>query len=98
MATNPWYPFIQETPEIAWGALKPQFGPQNYMDYWNKQYGNVYDKYMGRLGQMALAGQPPNLEFTDFLGAYPFLDEWLKKAPWARGERSPAGLRWNIPW
>mgnify|MGYP001617078303 CR=1 FL=1 len=55
MATNPWYPFIQEKPEIAWGALKPQFGPQNYMDYWNKQYGNVYDKYMGRLGLLAVA-------------------------------------------
>ena len=98
MQNNPWKWFLEDYPETAYGAFRPQAGTPTFLDYWRGQQGNVWGEYQGALGQMARAGEPPSLEFTSFLDNYPWLQRWFEQSPRQRGEqpgRFAPGLRWS---
>ena len=95
---NPWKFWLEEQPQAAHGAFRPQTGSRNFMDYWRGQQGNVRGDYMGQLGQMASGGQPPSLNWTDYLQNYPFMAEWMRMSPGQRGAARSPSMRWNIPW
>ena len=100
---NPWKWFVEDDPNIAYSALRPQeLGAGrgwNFLDYWRNQQGRVWREYQGALGKLALAGQAPSLRYTDFLGRYPWMDYWQQMPPEQRGERASLfgpRMRWNI--
>jgi hypothetical protein len=77
-------------------AFIPQNGNRNFYDYFKNQYGNVYGNYMGQLGQQALSGQAPTLNFEDYLSNFPFMQQWYSLNPSQRGERQASSMRWNL--
>jgi len=96
---NPWASWLEDYPSALYGAMRPRTGSRSFTDYWRGQQSNVYGDYMARLGQMTMAGQPPNLGFQEFLGQYPFLSQYLGMSPGERGQypaRYAPRLRWNV--
>lgn len=96
---NIYRDWLEETPSALYGAMRPQTGSQPFMDYWKGQQGNVWEDYWSKLGTMALGGQAPSLNYSDFLSNYPWMSDWLKMGPGQRGERSSLfapRTRWNI--
>ena len=94
-----WSQWLNETPDILYAAMRPQTGTRSFMDYWRGQQGNVYSDYLGRLGGMALGGQNPTLNYSDYLQDYPFLSKWSGMSPGERGEqpqRFAPRVRWNL--
>lgn len=96
---NPWRDFLNEEPDIAYNALRPQTGSNSFLDYWRTRAGQVRNDYLGVLGQTALRGEAPNLEFPDFLEQFPFLSRYAELGPRQRGvdtRRIAPGLRWLV--
>mgnify|MGYP001566305450 CR=1 FL=1 len=95
---NPWRYFVEDDPDIAYNALRPQQGANSFLDYWRQRAGRVRQDYMGQLGQMALRGEAPSLEYVDFLGKYPWMRQYMELGPENRGGGSnyTPGLRWFV--
>lgn len=93
--TNPWQYWLQDFPRAQYGAMIPG-GSQAFSDYWRGQYGNVYGDYQTALGRQALAGEPPSLGFGQFLGEYPFAEQYGLLSPSRRGLRQPQRLSWRV--
>lgn len=93
--TNPWEYWLEDFPRALYGASIPG-GTKPFSDYWRGQYGNVYGDYQTELGKQALAGQPPNLGFGEFLGAYPFSQQYGLMSPRQRGHRGTQRLSWRV--
>lgn len=95
---NIWQYWLEETPRAAYQALIPS-GTPAFTKYWQGQQSNVWNKYMGALGEQALAGQPPNLFFTDFLKNYPWSRYWYNLSPSQRGidySKFMPSLTWRV--
>ena len=92
--------FLNDQPEIAYAAYRPQSGSNSFLDYWRKAYGDVRNQYEQQLGGMALAGQPPALNWTDMLAGYPFMQRYAGLSPQERGGQRESdfapGLRWRL--
>lgn len=93
--TNPWQFWLEDFPRAQYGASIPS-GARSFEDYWRGQYGNVYGDYQTALGQQAMAGQPPSLGFGEFLGGFPFAEQYGLLSPRQRGYRIPQQLSWRV--
>ena len=96
---NPWSFWLEEQPQAAYGVFRPKVGAPSFLNYWRNQKGKVWEDYMGQLGQMALQGQPPSLNWTDYLQSYPFMQKWLGMAPEKRGffpQHFSPRMFWNL--
>ncbi len=98
---NIYRDWLEETPRALYGALRPQAGSPSFLDYFRSSQGEsrVWDDYWTRLGRMALGGQAPSLNPSDFLANYQYGQEYQKLSPSQRG--AGAGqyggrLRWNV--
>lgn len=97
MPENPYLPWLNDTPELLYQAMQPQRGSRNYLDYWLSQYGNIFNRYQGALGQQGLAGQAPSMNFSDYLTQFwnP-QQEWKKLAPQTRGTSWNPRASWDM--
>jgi len=95
---NPWLGFSIDDPQGMFNAFLPQANNYNLNNWLKNQYANVSNKYGAELNRRALRGQPPVLQFYNFLSDYPFLNEYMKMSPGNRGQTRSAGMQWNIPW
>src|SRR3990167_5691667 len=93
---NIWQWFLEDYPDTAFASLSPQ-GMTPFANFWQGQKGRVRNEYEGALGRMALSGQQPALEYTDWLQHYPWMRKWLQMSPGQRGERNQFSsvLRYN---
>jgi hypothetical protein len=87
-AQNPWAYWFDEEPRAAFEALRPQQGSFSFLDYWRNQFPRLQSDFMGAQGREVLAGRPPSLEFPDYLTDYPWMNEWLRLSPQARGSQA----------
>ena len=94
---NPWLGFLEENYPALFGASLPNMPGNNAYNYWRQQAGRLNDLYQSELGKMALGGQAPSMTQTQFITSFPFLQQWKKMAPWARGEQTPMRSFWNVP-
>lgn len=92
---NPWSYWLEDFPRAQYGAMIPGGAP-SFSDYWRGQYGNVYGQYQTALGRQAMAGQPPSLGFGEFLGDFPFAQQYGLLSPSQRGYRQPQRLAWRV--
>lgn len=92
---NIWSYWLQDFPRAQYGAMLPQ-GTPSFQNYWRSQYGNVLGQYETALGKQALAGQPPSLGFGEFLGSYPFAQQYGLLSPRQKGFRQPQRLSWRV--
>jgi len=101
MPNDFWTDWLNEPAQraAAYGAYRPKTGSLNFLDYWKGRESNVHDEYVGQLGSMARAGQPPSLSLTDYLAQFPFLQNWLQLGPQQRGvnqQRYAPRTQWRV--
>jgi hypothetical protein len=96
--TNPWRWWFEEDPALTYQLQRPQSGPPSFMDYYRQpsNEGRVFGDYQTALGRRAEQGQPPDINYYDYLADYP-----SKLSPNQRGG-TPAktfapGSRWMLP-
>lgn len=101
MPTNPWLQdFLTDVPQARYfGELaNRRFNPAQ-SSYWGGQYGNIYNRFQGQLGQTAMRGQVPTQTFGGFLSQYPWKQKWGELPRWQRGYRESAfspSMRWLL--
>lgn len=83
---NPFLAYLEEEPKAGYFAYQNQWRTPNQKKYFQNQFAEIQNQYMGRLGQQILGGGEPNLRFTDFLKQYPWMQEFAKLPPSQRGE------------
>jgi hypothetical protein len=96
--------FLEDNPDILFGALRPQTASRSFTDYWRTREGAVRGDYLAGLGRSAMQGgiskTNPGQKYSDFLGDYPWEAFWQGLSPQARGERPSMGaprLQYRLP-
>lgn len=91
-----WLDFLEEQPNwrTAYFGYQPQFGRSpNQKQYFQNQFADVQNKFMGLQGQQIMGGGVPDLSFVDFLSQYfapqgGAAQEWGSMSPGQRGQTS----------
>ena len=100
MPENIWQDWLAATPEASYfGVLANRRFTPAQSSYWGGQYGNIYNRFLGQLGQTAMGGRMPTQTFGGFLGQYPWQQQWMNLPRWQRGFRESAfspSMRWLI--
>ena len=94
-----WLDFLEDNPEIAYAAYRPQAGSQNFTDYWARQQGQVMRDWQKQLGSEVMSGRAPSTRWYTFLSQYPWTQRYLGLSPEARGVQESLyapRMRWNI--
>lgn len=87
---NPFAGFLEDEPRAGYFSLQSQnpFGRSpNQQNYFQNQFQPIYDEFLGRLGrQIQDTGDQPTLNWMDFLGDFPFQQQYGSLPPSARGD------------
>lgn len=61
--------FLEEEPRLPFNAAlnRGNFSGQQ-RNFFQNQFGNIFNRFLGTLGQQIEGGQAPTARFTDFLG------------------------------
>jgi hypothetical protein len=100
---NPFIRFLDDEPEAAYFARREEFGGSpRQKQFFEGDYANIYNQYLGFLGNQAKAGQMPSGSFNDFFqnllpNSAAFDQQFRELTPNQRGVRSPASLQWSLP-
>lgn len=93
-ADNPFAGFFTDYPEAAYFSYANQWRTPNMRRYFQNQFSNIQNQYMGALGSQIRSGGDPTLQFTDFLSKFPWEQQYGQEntslwntsrlSPWAR--------------
>lgn len=88
---NPWAGFLEEEPKTGYFSYGDRFagpsGSQRQGNFFQNQFNNIYDLYLGRLGTQIRQGLAPTEKWNDFLGGFDF-NKWYRDQTTAQ-ERNP---------
>jgi len=87
-AQFPFMEFLEEDPGTRAGyfSFQDRFGQSPTQRNWfENQFSNIRNEFLGTLGQQIRQGQTPNAQFTDFLQAFPFSQRFSALPPSMRG-------------
>jgi hypothetical protein len=78
---------LGEEPRAAFFSFQDQFGQRspNQRRYFQNQFSNIHNEFLGKLGQQLRQGVMPQQTFTDFLGGLPFSQRFASLPPEMRG-------------
>ena len=88
-----WGDFLlAENPQWAYFSSQPfQQGKPAQQQYWQGQFGNTWNRYMGEVGRATKAGEEP-ASFMNYLEDQPFTQQYYQNvSPQQRG----GGTRFN---
>ena len=77
---------LSRTPYSSFNTTAPQ--KQRYQDYWQNQYSNIYNQYLGNRATQMKRGTDPSqwTSFTDYLeDEAPFTNRYSSLSPTQRG-------------
>ena len=76
---------LEKDPKMAYFSAAPFSGATSPMQnqYWQGQFGNVYDQYTGSVGRQLQSGQEPT-SFVDYLSQTPFTERYTSLSPTMR--------------
>lgn len=96
---NPYMEVLQEAPEAAYYSYQDDFSSTpKQQQYYQNQFQNVYNQYLGSLGQSLKAGStgaeggPSSIKealsptFMDYLGNYDWTERYSALPPPMRGD------------
>ena len=90
--TNPWEwgSFLEDIEPAGYFAYQNQARTPNQKRWFQNQFSNVQNQYMGQLGQMAMSGGEP-FSFTKFLSQWfapqgGAAQQWGSMSPGQRGQ------------
>ena len=84
--TYNWIEELENLPQAAYYAQQPQWGAPKQQRYYQGQFQEIQNQYLGRLGQQMMGGGMPSLQFTDFLGNFPWTQQYAQLPPSLRGD------------
>lgn len=88
---NPWAGFLEAEPKTAYFSYGDRFGgptgSQRQRNFFQNQFSEIYNQYLGRLGAQVRAGQVPTEQWNDYLGGFDF-NNWYQNQTTAQ-ERNP---------
>ena len=71
---NPFRSYLGDVPQAAYFSFQDQFGQTprgvtspGQRQYFQNQFQNIHNQFMGQLGEQLRRGQAPTRQFTDFL-------------------------------
>ena len=93
---NPFMDFLEYEPEAAYysspagGAGTGAFaqGTPNQKRYYQNQFQNTYNEFLGALGGQIRAGEDPTMRFTDYLEDIPWTERYAALTPEMAGRRT----------
>jgi len=78
--------FLEERPDIAYYSFQDQLSrTPSQRRFFENQFRNIQNRYLGQLGSQLRAGRMPTRRFTDFLSDFPFQQEYYSRSPSMRG-------------
>ena len=85
--------------ESAYFSYGNQWKSPNQKKFFQSQFSNIQNQYMGALGQQVRGGNEPTQDFTDFLGNFDWRQNFNQQTPQERGEdtsRFNPWTRWMV--
>lgn len=97
---NPFLDYLEDRPEAGYFSFQDQWKTPNQKKYFQSQFSNIQNQYMGQLGQWVKAGsQGDPQKFSDFLGGMDWGQQFNQQTPQERGQdnsRFNPFTRWNV--
>ena len=86
---NPFADFLESDDtgrRAAYFSRQGQFGgqprSQRQQSFFQDSFSDLYNAYLGRLGQQASGGEMPTGQFTDYLGGLDFDEYYRQNVPY----------------
>ena len=77
---------LAAVPEAAYFSFEDQFGQApTQRRFFQGQFQNIFNQFLGGLGQQIQRGESPTNTFSDFLGNYNFGQQFGQLPPSVRG-------------
>lgn len=86
--------YIDQNPEQGYFGYQNQWKTPNQKKWFQSQFSNIQNQYMGQLGQQVLSGGAPTKTFEDFLSQFNWGQNFQEQTPQQRGQDTS---RYN-PW
>lgn len=97
MQNNPFAGFLEDVPESAYFSFANQWRTPNMRRYFQNQFSNIQNQYMGALGSQIRGGGEPTLGFADFLSQLPWEQQYRQQNPGAfSSSRFSPWARWMV--
>ena len=88
---------LKESPEYAYYSYGSEWGSPAQTQYYQNQFQNIYNQYLGTLGKELRLGATGtegsksladigSMQFSDYLGNYDWTDRYTALPPSQRGE------------
>jgi len=88
--TNPFLAFLEDNQRAAFFGEQERFGgarnAPSQKRFFQGQFQNIQNEFLGKLAQQIRQGQTPNLRFTDFVGGLDFTQRFASLPPSFRGD------------
>jgi hypothetical protein len=83
----PFSSLLETMPEAAYYSRPEMFGTSpRQRRYFQNQFRDIHNQYLGQLGKQLRAGVMPSMRFTEFLEQPDFLRrQYMSQTPAARG-------------
>ena len=86
---NPFLGYLEEEPAVGYFSSPrgAEFmgGAPAKRQYYQNQYRDVYNEFLGALGSQIRGGNAPTLRWTDYLEDYPFPERYAALSPTQAG-------------
>ena len=82
---NPFAGYFEAQPEAGYYSYQNQWTSPNMKKYFQGQFGNIQNQYLGQLGQIVRGGQAPTLKIMDFLSQIPWQQQFQGLTPQEKG-------------
>ena len=77
---NPFLDFLEDEPKAAYFGYQDQWRTPNQRKYFQSQFANIQNQYLGSLGKQIYGGGVPSLKFTDFLSQFPWMQQYQQSS------------------
>jgi|TARA_R100000306_G_scaffold62174_1_gene67450 hypothetical protein len=82
---NPFMDFLETEPAAAYysspGGQAFRGGSQGQQRYFQNQFQDIYNEFLGGLGQQIRAGQVPTMRWAEYLENVPFTERYAALSP-----------------
>jgi hypothetical protein len=82
---NPFMDYLEYEPRAAYysSPASRQFdqGGEGQRRYFQNQFQDVYNEFLGSLGSQIRAGQAPTMRWSEYLDAVPFTERYAALSP-----------------
>lgn len=93
MPNNPFLSYLEDQPEAGFFSFQNQWRSPNMRRFFQSQFSNIQNQYLGQLGQWVKAGsQGAPQRFTSFLEQLPWQQQFQEGTA---GQRQNDSSRFN---